>query len=46
MQPRGGNKQFGQIDSVQNKAMKFFLGPQKTASTAAVYCDMDGHYVM
>ena len=36
-----GNKQFSQIDSVQNKAMKFFVGAQKTASTAAVYCDMD-----
>ena len=35
-----GNKQFSQIDSVQNKAMKYFLGAHKTASTA-IYCDMD-----
>ena len=36
-----GNNQFSQSDSVQNKTMKFLLAVQKTASTAAVYCDMD-----
>ena len=41
-----GNKQFSQIDSVQNKAMKFFSGSQKLPPQLLYTVTWIGYHVM